>query len=249
MLGWLLVATSLMACETAHPLIVAHRGGMGSGYPENTLPAFRHAVGAGAQVLEVDLRTTRDGRVVILHDRRVDRTTNGRGPVSRFHLDELARLDAGRGARIPTLADVLEQSRRMDVALLLDIKRGSGVDHAQLVAEARKHHLERIVFGVRTLRDHRRLTRLDPELRFLAFARRPRHIDGFLRAGVEIVRVWPHWIRRDPDLIRRVHGAGARVWVTAGDAPADELQTLAELGVDGLVTDFPGQARSALACR
>jgi len=104
------------------PVLVAHRGGARLA-PENTLPAFESAVRDwGADMLEMDVRLTRDGHVVVIHDATVDRTTDGSGPVSDFTLDELRQLDAGYrftdldgdcsfrgvGVRVPTMEEVLE---------------------------------------------------------------------------------------------------------------------------------------------
>ena len=75
-------------------LVIAHRGGRSLG-PENTVYTFKRAIELGANVLEMDLQTTVDGALVILHDREVDRTTNGKGAVDRFNLSELKKLDAG----------------------------------------------------------------------------------------------------------------------------------------------------------
>ena len=75
-------------------LAIAHRGGRSLG-PENTLYTFTRAVELGTDVLEMDLQTTSDGALVILHDREVDRTTNGTGAVDSFTLSDLKKLDAG----------------------------------------------------------------------------------------------------------------------------------------------------------
>ena len=89
------------------PLIIAHRGA--SAYePENTLRAFQLAIEQGAQMIELDLHTTRDGQVVVIHDETLDHTTNFKGRVDHFTLAELKRADAGKGERIPTLDEVLD---------------------------------------------------------------------------------------------------------------------------------------------
>jgi glycerophosphoryl diester phosphodiesterase len=103
-------------------LVIAHRGGAAL-WPENTLYGFHRARDLGADVLEMDLRFTRDGVPVLLHDREVNRTTNGTGPVAEMTLQELQRLDAAHrwspegqtghplrsaGIRVPTLAETLE---------------------------------------------------------------------------------------------------------------------------------------------
>ncbi|HWP45011.1 MAG TPA: glycerophosphodiester phosphodiesterase family protein [Blastocatellia bacterium] len=77
------------------PLIIAHRGASGLA-PENTLSAFKLAVALGSEGVEMDVQLTADGRAVVIHDTRVNRTTNGRGSVAGFTLEKLAELDAGR---------------------------------------------------------------------------------------------------------------------------------------------------------
>ena len=75
-------------------LVIAHRGA--SGYaPENTLAAFKRAIALGATFIETDLQLSRDARLVAVHDETLERTTDGRGPVSKKTLEELRQLDAG----------------------------------------------------------------------------------------------------------------------------------------------------------
>ncbi|MGI0119990.1 glycerophosphodiester phosphodiesterase [Zooshikella sp. RANM57] len=103
------------------PLVIAHRGGRGL-WPENTLFAFNNAVKLGVDMLEMDVRTTADGTLVIMHDQKVDRTTNGHGSVNDLLWTDLQHLDAGyawtsdkgqtypfrgKGITIPTLSSVL----------------------------------------------------------------------------------------------------------------------------------------------
>lgn len=128
--GWL--ALSWVTDELARPLpahafwsgvaprVIAHRGGSGL-WPENTLYAFRHSLALGADVVEMDLRRSADGELVVLHDESVERTTDGVGAVSALTLAQLKRLDAGyrwtrngktfpyrsRGITVPTLDEVL----------------------------------------------------------------------------------------------------------------------------------------------
>ncbi len=87
-------------------LKIGHRGA--SGYePENTLRSFRRAVALGADMIELDVHLTKDGRVVVIHDDTVDRTTDGKGKVGRMTFAEIKKLDAGQGERIPTLEEAL----------------------------------------------------------------------------------------------------------------------------------------------
>ena len=119
------------------PVNLAHRGASDMA-PENTIEAFRLAVEAGAGGLELDVHMTRDGHIVVIHDATVDRTTSGSGAVSEMTLHELRKLDAGhnfrphggptrpyrgRGVRVPTLGEVLEEFP--GVAVNIDIKAGT----------------------------------------------------------------------------------------------------------------------------
>ena len=108
--------------EPVAPRVIAHRGGRGL-WPENTLFAFRHALALGVDVLEMDVRRSVDGTLVVLHDETVERTTDGSGPVSTLTVSDLKRLDAGhrwtrdrgrtypyrgQGLAVPTLVEVFQ---------------------------------------------------------------------------------------------------------------------------------------------
>ncbi len=121
------------ATETAREVqqIVAHRGAS-SDRPENTVAALRQAIKLKATAVEIDVRTSKDGELFLMHDAKVDRTTNGKGLASEMTMRQLKALDAGsrfkeeyRGERIPTLSEALEVCRgKIDV--LLDLKEQGG---------------------------------------------------------------------------------------------------------------------------
>jgi glycerophosphoryl diester phosphodiesterase len=121
------MAVLLFAKAAGRPLVSAHRGSSAVA-PENTIAALEAALTAGADVAEVDLRMTRDGHLVLIHDRRVERTTDGQGRVSELSLDEIRRLDAGAwfgpefaGEAVPTLEDALRWSAGR-LGFLLELK-------------------------------------------------------------------------------------------------------------------------------
>ena len=114
------------------PLIVAHRGAAAIA-PEHTIPAYEAAVAAGADALWLDVQETADQQLVVLHDDRLERTTNGRGRVRERTVRELKRLDAGRwfgwrfrGQRIQTLSEVLERFRDR-AGFVVALRAGSDV--------------------------------------------------------------------------------------------------------------------------
>ncbi|HJQ29825.1 MAG TPA: glycerophosphodiester phosphodiesterase family protein, partial [Rubrobacter sp.] len=151
------------AIEGGWPVNLAHRGASALA-PENTLEAFRMAVEAGAGGLELDVHLTRDGHVVVIHDETVERTTNGTGSVSGMNLAELRGFDAGyrfspdggrtrpyggRGLRVPTLAEVLQEFPGVAVnidmkavrpgieAAVLEVLREAGAEGRALVVSSK----------------------------------------------------------------------------------------------------------------
>jgi glycerophosphoryl diester phosphodiesterase len=177
---------------------VGHRG-LSPGFPENTLAAFRNSIEIGVDVIEVDLRGTADGEVVILHDETVDRTTDGTGDVTEMTLEEIKALDAGSwfdpsfaGERIPTYEEVLELVAGTGVKLLLDIKLSPVLDKERIVRLTEQFGAELdVIVGVRSVEDLREFRALNPNLRTLGFIPEPGSIKEFQRAGVDIIRLWP----------------------------------------------------------
>ncbi|HSW31730.1 MAG TPA: glycerophosphodiester phosphodiesterase [Longimicrobiales bacterium] len=240
------------------PLLVAHRGGSRVA-PENTLDAFRDAVERWeADMLEMDVRVTRDGEVVVIHDETVDRTTDGTGPVSSFTLEELQRLDAGhrfvdprgepsfrgRGVRIPRFEDVLLAlpHARMNVeakeprvaAPLVQLVRRHGAEARVLVAA--EH--ERCRDAVRGYPGPWGASRTHV-FWFWALHRLPG--GGPYTPAADILQVPETWHDRrivTPGFVRAAHRRNLPVQVWTVDDPADMRRLLA-LGVDGIQTDRP----------
>jgi glycerophosphoryl diester phosphodiesterase len=113
-------------------LRIGHRGCAGHA-PENTLAALEIGIALGADYLEMDVQRTRDGQLVLMHDKYVDRTTDGSGKVTEIPWSELSRFDAGNGQRVPSLQDALETASGR-AGVILEIKTpGIGVDlHRQV---------------------------------------------------------------------------------------------------------------------
>lgn len=227
---------------------IAHRGAIGQAWPENTLAAFRYAIDNDVDAIEIDLRGTRDGEIVVIHDKTVDRTTNGHGAVKDLSLAELARLDAGRGERIPRFEEVLKLVSGTAITLVIDIKKDRALNKEKVVRQIEEHDAVRnIIVGVRTRDDLHAFQTLNRGLRTVGFINELEDTWTFIEAGVDIVRLWPEWIDSDPGLIERVHQLGKPVWATTGDAPRDELERLIGLGVDGILSDLPEVMKALVA--
>lgn len=126
------------------PILEAHRGFSGR-FPENTLISFRNAVLEGGKSIELDVHTTRDGVLVVMHDANVDRTTDGHGPIAEKTLAEMKALDAGAwkgfpGERVPTLEETLKLTDETGVAFNIEVKRFSDTAAPAKLVELIKAH-------------------------------------------------------------------------------------------------------------
>ncbi len=248
------------------PRLFGHRGASGT-MPENTLPAFSEALAAGVDRLEMDVHLTADEEVVVFHDPNVDRTTNGKGPLGRLRLSEIRQLDAGyqfeapdgswpfreRRIRVPTLAEVLTHFPK--APLNIEIK----VDEPALIAATerlldRYEARSRVLLAAETqsLMDKIRARMPDvltgmsmPEvLEFLGNGGNPGYsARGFaLQVPVEYAGI-PIITKHFVD-VAHVCGLEVHAWVINDEA---EMQSLVEMGVDGIMTDFPRRAAKVLA--
>ena len=221
-------------------VFVAHRGGIVPGYPENTMAAYRRAIKLGAEVIEIDLRGTKDGEVAILHDETLERTTDGKGKITEHTLAELKKLNAGGGERVPTYEEVLQLVSGTGVKLLLDIKISPVLDKKKIVRLTEKYGaVLNVIAGPRSIEDLREFRSLNPNIRTLGFIKGIEDIEGYAAAGVDIIRLWPKWIYANPQLVKKVQQLGKPVWTTANDAPRKELEKLIKYGVNGILSDLP----------
>jgi glycerophosphoryl diester phosphodiesterase len=260
--------------DLATPLVIGHRGAAGE-VPENTLASFRFALEGGAQILESDLHATRDGTVVMCHDPEVDRTTDGSGRIGELAFADLARLDAGqrfsrdggashpfrgRGLRIPALREAFAAFPAARFNLELKQRDPALVDHTlELVAE-----FERADRTLLTAADDELMALLRRRLREAGIGAAVGACTGdvvaFVRAAAEgtpappdpmALQIPAEFAGRPlvtPELVRAAHERDVQVHVWTVNEPA-EMERLLDLGVDGLVTDFPGRLAKLVAAR
>lgn len=225
--------------------LVAHRGAPAVA-PEHTIPAYEAAVRAGATALELDVRQTADEQLVVIHDERLERTTDGTGVVSDLTVRELKRLDAGRwfgrafrGQRIQTLAEILERFRDR-VGFSVDLQGGSdfhpGIEE-RVVTLLQLYGV--VASAMVTSLDHHALVKcrdLDPELATGAIVNGRLLAPGDLAPrGVLDALFLPARLTRERDVLAcREAGLDCYLWLV--DDPA-AVPTLRTWGVAGLVTD------------
>lgn len=215
-------------------LKIAHRG-YSSRYPENTLPAFAGAVAAGADMIELDVRLSRDGKLVVIHDATIDRTSDGRGRVADLALAELRRFSYACGMTafgrvpIPTLAEVID-CVGVQVMLNIEIKGrrpgSAGIEQALAALLRRKGAVDRIIVSAFDRRVLAEVKRADGQVRTgLLYDRAWRRIREDVRR-LGIYSVHPRLSAVDTEALRLVHSDGVRVfpWVAKDREAVDRCR-------------------------
>ena len=249
-------------------MLIAHRGGAAL-RPENTLPAFRDAVHRWeADMLELDLRTTRDGEVVVLHDATVDRTTDGVGPVREMTWKEVAQLDAGfrfrdlsgrrswqgRGVGIPRFEDVLEALP--ETRIIAEVKTREAAK--PFVEVVRRHRAHRRVL-MATAEDDARAGRHGypgpssasrTQIRLFMLLHRTA-FGPLYTPATDALQIPDSWEGRQVASDRVVAKAHARnipvhVWTVNAE---EDMERLLDWGVDGILTDRPDRLARVLGGR
>lgn len=253
------------------PIAIGHRGAAGE-VPENTLASFERAVADGVAILESDVHPTRDGEVVLLHDEELDRTTDGTGPVAAHSLAELRALDAGfrfspdgrrfpfrgRGLRIPTLADALEAFPNLRFNLEIKERMPGLIERTLDLVAGREERTLLAAADDAIMADLRAaVARRGSKIAIgasagdvLAFVRAA--LDGVAPPpGPMALQVPPDFGGRPlvtPRFVEHAHAHGLHVHVWTVNDPA-EIERLLDLGVDGVVSDFPARVVAAIAAR
>lgn len=245
------------------PVKIAYHRGAKADAPENTWPAVEQALRLGADYVEIDIHTTADGRHVLIHDRTLDRTTNGHGPVNQATLTEILALDAGgwfgpefTGTRVPVLEELIEQVLAWEKRAADADATRAGNDHPPrpvhfyldakaiapeaLAAVIAKYGLEKrcVVFQAPSylakVRAANPAVGLMPPL--YAAASLEKLADDLRPLAVDV-----RWEALSKDLIDRCHARGILVFSDAiGDHEREEdyLQAI-DWGIDVIQTDHP----------
>ena len=255
--------------EKSPILVFAHRGGGGL-YPENTLEAFEYSAKMGADVLELDVHATADKKLVVMHDRTVDRTTDGRGRISEMKLDAVKKLDAGykfskdggqtfpfrgKGITIPTLREVFEVFP--EITFNIEPKQETPSIIKPLCALIRERKaIDRVIVGSfkQAVIDEFRV-----ECPEVATSASPSEVSQFLalsKTGLDQSYSPPMQALQVPerlgaltavtkDFVEAAHRRNLKVHVWTVNETKD-MQRLIEMGVDGIMTDYPDKLLNLL---
>jgi glycerophosphoryl diester phosphodiesterase len=232
---FLLLSASCLAADGRLIVVISHRGEH-LHHPENTMPAFEEAVRVGADYIEVDVRTTSDHKLILMHDSTVDRTTNGKGEIAKMTFDEIRALDAGGGAKVPTFDEALDYARGK-INIYVDVKQVTAQDLVEhIVSHGMTDNVVMYLGGTlaKAVQD------LNPRLKIMPEA-------GSAEQAQKLIdQLHPKVLAFDandfkPDVIAVAKKGNALIYVDRlgpADNPAAWQQAI-DQGADGIQTDHP----------
>ena len=234
------------------PLIIAHRGYRAK-YPENTLASFEAALDAGAQMIELDVRMSRDRKLVVIHDATVDRTTDGKGPVKDHTLETLKQLDAGcrfhprfKGERVPALDEVLERFHGRTL-INIEIKADNceadsppdAIEKQVVALVCRKNLLDFVLISSFEQKILKNIKSMEKAPSLALLSRDPG--DGGNVGLCKNLRTFS-WHPRCNELkkeqVKMMHEAGIKVFPYNVDT-LEEFQKMTQMEVDGVIVSDP----------
>lgn len=228
--------------------VIGHRGAMGLA-PENTLLSVRKALSLGVHGVEFDVQNI-GGELLVFHDDRLDRTTNGTGKLLDYTPQKLRQLNAGQGEQIPLLSEVIELIG--DQAFInIELK---GLDTASLVVDLvklldkKRFTKEQFIISSYHYSELYLTHRLDPEIRLGVIADEQAVIALDFADEIDAYSFHPCYAMLDQELVDAAHNAGMKVFVhTINDL--DKIKNAMTLGVDGVFTDYPDRVMQYLSHR
>ena len=219
---------------------IGHRGACGY-EPENTLASFKKAIELDVDMVEFDVCVCKSGEIVVIHDDKVDRTTNGKGYVIGKTLEELRTLDAGNGEKIPTLIEVLDLIERKVKVNIELMGRGIAKSVSEIINEyvsKNGWHYEDFFVSSFNHYELQKFSQINSDVKIGAL------IYGIPLGRTEFVEelnsysVNPSLEFVDKEFVEDAHKRGLKVFVYTVNDP-DDIERMKKMGVDGLFSDFP----------
>ncbi len=216
-------------------VVIAHRGEH-LHHPENTLTAFRAAIDSGADYFELDVRTSSDGKLVLMHDSTVDRMTDGTGEVAKLTLEQLQKLNVKGGGTIPTFDEALAMARGR-IGIYVDSKNVSAAD---AVAAIERHQMQDRVVIYGSASYLKQVTAMRPKMKVMPEAGSAANLRGLL-ADLPLKVVAFDARDFNDETIAVAKAAKVDIYVDRLGAADNEAmwQLAIERGASGIQTDHP----------
>jgi len=216
-------------------IIIGHRGAAAL-EPENTLLSIKRAMDIGVDAIEIDVHFSKDKELVVIHDATVDRTTNGKGPVSNYTVQEIKRLDAGKGEAIPTLQEVIDLIDKR-VMLIIELKE-EGTERPVVDIIVRNNLFDKVCVISFWHRLVKTVKEMDGRIKTgVLLVGSP--VDTCIAAQASADMLVMKYTFVDREFVKIVHKTGLKVFIWNID-DRDFLKPYVDMGVDAIGTNDPG---------
>ena len=220
--------------------IVGHRGAAGYA-PENTLLSFQAAMDSGCDKVEMDIRVTKDGHAVVIHDATVNRTTNGKGPVSAKTLEEIKRLECSKEQKIPTLREVIDLCKNR-IELIVELKEfGASRAVSEILEENGLTGSSLVIsFDAGIVGE---MKETNPKIKLGLLFKKPlfkNKLENIWKVAEEVPLdyICPRSDSLNRKMVSEAHAKGLKVFAYNVNSK-DIFRKMAESGVDEICTDYP----------
>jgi glycerophosphoryl diester phosphodiesterase len=222
--------------------ITGHRGAMAT-EPENTMASFRRAAQLGVDALELDVHLSRDGHLVVMHDKTLDRTTNGFGAIADTDFDTIATLDAGGGEHVPQLYQVWDAFP--DLELQVEVKDAAATRAVTRFIRSHPRPAATLITSFYPEAVSQAISEDGPwTVGLIGGAKGAKKLGERLKLGADALML--HWNLADLPAVRQFREQGARADVWPCQTEADVCRAIAD-GWSGATVDDPGSALRARA--
>ena len=244
LISFSILALILSSCTMKQPLVIGHRGAMGH-ETENTLPSIQKAMDLGVDMIEIDVFKIKSGEIVVFHDDTVDRLTNGPGKIEDYNIVELRKLIVDGGHRIPMLQDVLKLIDNK-VALNIELKGAGTADKVNFIMnyyiENRNWSADNFLISSFNWDELRAMRKYNPNVA-IAVLTEENPADALeVAKELNAVAINPYFKQLNEEMANRIHDEGFKIYTWTVNEPQD-IAAMEEIGVDGIITNFPERVR------
>ena len=235
-----IMVLTVSACEMNKPLVIGHRGAMGH-ETENTLASVQKALDLGVDMIEIDVFEISSGEIMVFHDDTVDRLTNGPGKIEEYNIFDLNKLTLDGGHKIPMLQDVLKLIDNK-VALNIELKGANTSDRVNFIMEyyikERNWSPENFIISSFNWDELRAMRKINKDVA-IAVLTEKNPLDALsIAKALKAEAINPYFKDLTKDVVNEINDAGFKIYTWTVNEPED-INAMQQLGVDGIITNFP----------
>jgi len=225
------------------PKILGHRGCAGL-EPENTIRAFKRAIDLGVDLIEFDVRMTKDKKLVVIHDEKLDRTTNGRGYIRDFNFEEIRKFDAGKGEKVPSLEETLDFLKDQRPTIVIEIKEPETTEKILKIINREKVK-DKVIIVSFWLEALKKIKEIDPKIKTAALFRKKIKNIILLIKKIKADGLGLEYHSIDEKIVKDCHKENLEINVWTVNE-IEDIERMIELGVDIISSNYPNRVLEIL---